>query len=100
MSLRPSWIGEWAKDVEDRPQADLLAGSHRVPHRGMKFRREHEAQAVGLKDSLHRRWLEIHGDAEGFVELGTVAVARDLPDPMLRDDHASRRDDVAGDRGH
>src|SRR5213083_2560117 len=59
MSLRPGRIGEWAKDVEDRPQADLLARSHRVPHRGMKFRREHEAQAVGLKDSLHRPWLEI-----------------------------------------
>src|SRR5207237_3909210 len=96
MSLRPSWIGEWAKDVEDRPQADLLARSHRVPHRGMKFRREHEAQAVGLKDSLHRRGLEIHGDAEGFEEVGTAAMGRDGPVSMLGDNQARRR---AADHG-
>ena len=100
MPLRPGRIGQRAKDVEDRPQADLLARSHRVPHRGMKFRREHEAQAVGLKDSLHRRGLEIHGDAEGFEEVGTAAMARDRPVPMLGDDHARRRDDEHGNRGH
>ncbi len=90
-------IGERAKDVEHRPDADLLPGRAGEAHCRMEERRVHEPDSDLVNAAADRLGTQLDPDAESFKHVGRAAAAGHCPVPVLRHPHPGSGDHEGGD---
>ena len=83
LALDSRRVGERTQDVEDRAKAEFLARADRVPHGGVKDRREQEADARSIDASRHGLGSKIDLDRERLEYIGASAAARNRAVPMF-----------------
>ena len=92
-------IGQWAEDVEDRPDPQLAPCRARVAHRRVKAGRETEADARRVDATPYAIRTKRDVDAEGLEDVGAAAAARGGAVAMLGHWNARARGDQRRRRG-